>query len=147
MLVARVETGDCTGAAGRDAGEVGSGSGNRSSSEVVGRHYLSEARTAGRPCHLVPELPRAEQKPLDRVSLSTIGERLSAADIAAFLGNPHSRYPDGRMPETPSVPSLSSGAKREPSRTRGGESKSRFVGFAGSGCSGGAERPIPVKGV
>lgn len=55
-------------------------------------------------CHLVPELPRAEQKPLDRVSLSTIGERLSASDIAAFLGNPHSRYPDGRMPRLPVTP-------------------------------------------
>lgn len=55
-------------------------------------------------CHFVPDLPRAEQRDLDRVPLTGLGDRLSAGDIAAFLANPHSRYPDGRMPRLPVTP-------------------------------------------
>jgi cytochrome c551/c552 len=55
-------------------------------------------------CHFVPDLDRKEQQHLGQHSLATIADRMSAADIAAFLGNPHSRYPDGRMPRLPVSP-------------------------------------------
>src|SRR5262249_53769502 len=31
-------------------------------------------------------------------------DRMSAGDVAAFVGNPHTRYPDGRMPRFPVSP-------------------------------------------
>jgi cbb3-type cytochrome oxidase cytochrome c subunit len=52
-------------------------------------------------CHFLPDLPRAEQADLGRAPLTGLGERLPAADLAAFLANPHSRYPDSRMPRLP----------------------------------------------
>ncbi|MBY0523030.1 MAG: hypothetical protein K2R98_06510 [Gemmataceae bacterium] len=55
-------------------------------------------------CHQVPDVDRADQADLDRIPLSGLGDRMSAADIAAFLGNPHARYPDGRMPRLPVTP-------------------------------------------
>jgi glucose/arabinose dehydrogenase len=55
-------------------------------------------------CHLLPDAPRAEQPGLDRVPLTDIGDWLPAEELAAFLGNPHSRYPDGRMPRLPVTP-------------------------------------------
>jgi cytochrome c551/c552 len=53
-------------------------------------------------CHLVPDLA-VEDDP-ERVKLDSLGDRMSASDIAAFLGNPHARYPDGRMPRLPVSP-------------------------------------------
>jgi mono/diheme cytochrome c family protein len=55
-------------------------------------------------CHLVPDIPRTEQPVLNRTPLAGLGDRLSAADLATFLGNPHGRYPDGRMPRLPVTP-------------------------------------------
>lgn len=55
-------------------------------------------------CHFLPDLPRAEQPDLDRVPLIDIGDRLPAEELATFIGNPHSRYPDGRMPRLPVTP-------------------------------------------
>jgi mono/diheme cytochrome c family protein len=55
-------------------------------------------------CHFLPDVPRAEQPDLDRVSLTNISDRLPALELASFLGNPHSRYPDGRMPRLPVNP-------------------------------------------
>lgn len=55
-------------------------------------------------CHLVPDLGPREQKDLDRYPLVGLGDRLKAADLTSFLGNPHSRYPDGRMPRLPVTP-------------------------------------------
>lgn len=55
-------------------------------------------------CHFVPDLPRAEQKDLDRVPLIGLGDRLRSSDLATFLGNPSGRYPDGRMPRLPVAP-------------------------------------------
>lgn len=52
-------------------------------------------------CHPVPDLPASEQADLNRVPLHGLGDRMGAADLAAFLGNPHARYPDGRMPRVP----------------------------------------------
>jgi glucose/arabinose dehydrogenase len=52
-------------------------------------------------CHFLPDLPRAEQADLGRAPLTGLGDRLSPADLAAFLCNPHTRYADGRMPAVP----------------------------------------------
>lgn len=55
-------------------------------------------------CHFVPDIDRSEQKDLNRVGFTGLADRLSAADLVAFLGNPHGRYPDGRMPRLPVTP-------------------------------------------
>jgi mono/diheme cytochrome c family protein len=55
-------------------------------------------------CHFVPDVDHKEQKELDRRSLATVADHMSAADIVTFLGNPHARYPDGRMPRLPVTP-------------------------------------------
>jgi glucose/arabinose dehydrogenase/cytochrome c551/c552 len=55
-------------------------------------------------CHFLPDVPRAEQPDQERVLLSDLGDRLPAEELAAFLGNPQSRYPDGRMPRLPVTP-------------------------------------------
>jgi len=55
-------------------------------------------------CHFAPDVDRAEQSELNRTSLTTLGDRYSEADLATFLGNPHGRYPDGRMPRVPVPP-------------------------------------------
>jgi mono/diheme cytochrome c family protein len=55
-------------------------------------------------CHLVPDVPPAEQAELNRTPFIGLGDLLSASDIATFLGNPHGRYPDGRMPRLPVTP-------------------------------------------
>jgi cytochrome c551/c552 len=55
-------------------------------------------------CHFVPDIELKEQKNLGQRSLATVADRMSAADITTFLGNPHSRYPDGRMPRLPVTP-------------------------------------------
>jgi hypothetical protein len=55
-------------------------------------------------CHLVPDIDRAGQKDLDRTPLTGLGDRITAADLVTFLGNPHGRYPDGRMPRLPVTP-------------------------------------------
>jgi cytochrome c551/c552 len=55
-------------------------------------------------CHFVPDIGRSEQGHPDRVALDGLGDRMSADDLAAFLGNPHIRYPDGRMPRLPIAP-------------------------------------------
>jgi cytochrome c551/c552 len=52
-------------------------------------------------CHFLPDLPRAEQADLERLPLRGLGDRMRPADLAAFLENPHGRYPDGRMPRLP----------------------------------------------
>jgi len=53
-------------------------------------------------CHDLPET-EAESRH-GRTRLVGLGDRMSAADLATFLGNPHSRYPDGRMPRLPVTP-------------------------------------------
>lgn len=52
-------------------------------------------------CHFVPDIDRSEQKDLNRTPLAGVADRFSAADLVTFLGNPHGRYPDGRMPRLP----------------------------------------------
>lgn len=55
-------------------------------------------------CHFIPDMPRAEQKDLDRTPLRGLGDRLGGETLASFLANPHGRYPDGRMPKLPLTP-------------------------------------------
>src|SRR5205814_1288337 len=37
----------------------------------------------------------------ERISFTGLGDRMSSSDLVTFLGNPHGRYPDGRMPRLP----------------------------------------------
>ncbi len=57
-------------------------------------------------CHLVPDLDDARTETGDpgRLPLDGLADRLGAEDLAAFLANPHARYPDGRMPRLPLSP-------------------------------------------
>jgi mono/diheme cytochrome c family protein len=55
-------------------------------------------------CHLLPDLDRAAQPDLGRTPLTDLGDRFPADELAAILGNPHARYPDGRMPRLPVAP-------------------------------------------
>ena len=57
-------------------------------------------------CHHVPDISRAEQLDLDQWPLRRLGDRLRLQDLATFLGNPHVRYPDGRMPRLPVAPEM-----------------------------------------
>ena len=55
-------------------------------------------------CHFVPDIDRKEQKELGQIAFTGLADRLTAGDIVTFLGNPHSRYPDGRMPRMSVTP-------------------------------------------
>jgi glucose/arabinose dehydrogenase/cytochrome c551/c552 len=55
-------------------------------------------------CHFLPDAARASQTDLDRIPLLGLGDRFDREDLAAFLGNPRGRYPDGRMPCLPMPP-------------------------------------------
>ena len=55
-------------------------------------------------CHFVPEEPRKGQADLDRVLLRGLGDRMTPNALARFLADPHTRYPDGRMPRLPLAP-------------------------------------------
>jgi glucose/arabinose dehydrogenase len=55
-------------------------------------------------CHFLPDMDRKSQPDFDRTHLTNLSERLLSGDLAAFLGNPYSRYPDGRMPRLPVPP-------------------------------------------
>jgi mono/diheme cytochrome c family protein len=52
-------------------------------------------------CHFAPDVDVKEQPALGRTPLVGLGDRLPSGELAAFLGNPQSRYPDGRMPRLP----------------------------------------------
>jgi glucose/arabinose dehydrogenase/cytochrome c551/c552 len=64
--------------------------------------FMSVGCTA---CHLVPDIAEKDQRSNEHIRFSGLGDRMTGSDIAAFLGNPHSRYPDGRMPRIPLTPS------------------------------------------
>jgi cytochrome c551/c552 len=55
-------------------------------------------------CHFVPDVPRAQQSHLERWPLRGLADRLGGDALAAFLADPHGRYPDGRMPRLPLAP-------------------------------------------
>jgi cytochrome c551/c552 len=76
--------------------------------EVNGDHRAGRLAfiTLGCPaCHQLPDLSSAEQLSLGRFPLVGLADRMSVDDLASFLGNPHARYPDGRMPRLPMAPS------------------------------------------
>jgi mono/diheme cytochrome c family protein len=52
-------------------------------------------------CHFVPDIDRSAQADLGRSLLTGLDDRLPAESLAAFLQQPHIRYPDGRMPRLP----------------------------------------------
>jgi mono/diheme cytochrome c family protein len=54
-------------------------------------------------CHQVPDL-RGGQEDMGRTPLRGLADRMRPEDLAAFLANPHGRYPDGRMPRLPVAP-------------------------------------------
>ncbi len=55
-------------------------------------------------CHFLPEAAPSSQPDLGRTPLAGLNDRLPAEALAAFLTNPHARYPDGRMPRFPLTP-------------------------------------------
>jgi hypothetical protein len=62
------------------------------------RMFVSLGCTA---CHYLPDTDPREQPGFDRTSLTDLNDRLPAEELSAFLVNPLSRYPDGRMPRLP----------------------------------------------
>ncbi|WP_169981029.1 cytochrome c family protein, partial [Tautonia rosea] len=58
-------------------------------------------------CHLVPDQDQSEQPNRDRFGFEGLADRMSEDDLVSFLGNPHARYPDGRMPRLPVSPTES----------------------------------------
>jgi mono/diheme cytochrome c family protein len=70
-----------------------------------GNHRLGRREFLGigcAACHLVPDLDEPHDP--DRRGFVGLGDRLPADALAAFISNPHSRYPDGRMPRLPVSP-------------------------------------------
>lgn len=59
---------------------------------------LAFVKTGCAACHLVPDVDLKEQPVLGRTNLTGLAERFRPDDLAAFIVNPHGRYPDGRMP-------------------------------------------------
>ena len=62
------------------------------------RHFISIGCAT---CHHLPDAEETDTLNIGRTPLTGLKERLPADELAAFLGNPHSRYPDGRMPRLP----------------------------------------------
>lgn len=62
------------------------------------RHFVAVGCAA---CHFLPDEPREDQPVQDRIPLEGLNDRFGHAQLAAFLQNPKSRYPDGRMPCIP----------------------------------------------
>jgi len=79
-------------------------------------------------CHPLPDQRPEEQSGPRRLPLRGLGDRMSSAALAAFVTNPHARYPDGRMPRLPVTPEMArhiaaflllwSGPTKEPSSTQ-----------------------------
>jgi hypothetical protein len=57
-------------------------------------------------CHFLPDVDRSTQPDFGRTPLTGLNDRLPAEELAAFLGNPHTRYPDDRMPCLPVSPEM-----------------------------------------
>jgi len=62
------------------------------------RHFVAIGCAA---CHFLPDEAPEEQPVPDRIPLTGLNDRLGHAQLAEFLQNPKSRYPDGRMPCIP----------------------------------------------
>jgi hypothetical protein len=68
----------------------------------MGRRHFVSVGCAG--CHFVPDEAPEDQPVADRIPLAGLNDRIGHAQLAAFLGNPKLRYPDGRMPCIPVPP-------------------------------------------
>ncbi len=80
------------------------GEGERRAGAAPGDHRLGRREFVGAgcaACHFLPDMDRDEQPALDRIPIDGLHDRLSQAELVAFLQNPHARYPDGRMPRIP----------------------------------------------
>jgi mono/diheme cytochrome c family protein len=62
------------------------------------RHFVSVGCAA---CHFLPDEAPEDQPVQDRIPLAGLNDRMGHAQLAAFLADPKSRYPDGRMPAIP----------------------------------------------
>src|SRR6185436_5009658 len=67
----------------------------------VGRRQFINVGCAA--CHFLPDEAPEDQPVADRIPLTGLNDRMSHAQLAAFLADPKSRYPDGRMPVLPLV--------------------------------------------
>ncbi len=65
----------------------------------MGRRYFVSIGCAA--CHLLPDEAREDQPLQDRIPLEGLNDRFGHAQLSAFLKDPKSRYPDGRMPCIP----------------------------------------------
>ena len=86
---------------------LGPGAKERSPPEPAGDHRVGRRRFVElgcAACHFLPESQPTDQPALGQTPLSGLSDRLPAVALAAFLGNPHARYPDGRMPRLPVTP-------------------------------------------
>jgi hypothetical protein len=62
------------------------------------RHFVSVGCAA---CHFLPDEAADDQPVPDRIPLAGLNDKMGHAQLAAFLANPKTRYPDGRMPALP----------------------------------------------
>jgi mono/diheme cytochrome c family protein len=62
------------------------------------RHFVSVGCAA---CHFIPDEAPEDQPVSDRLPLAGLNDKMGHAQLAAFLADPKSRYPDGRMPAIP----------------------------------------------
>jgi glucose/arabinose dehydrogenase/cytochrome c551/c552 len=86
-------------------GKDGRADGSPAGDHRAGR--LAFIRLGCAACHFLPDVDAAKQADLGRVGLTGLSDRLPAAELAAFLADPHRRYPDGRMPRLPMPPAVS----------------------------------------
>ena len=70
------------------------------------RHFINNGCSA---CHFLPDAERKDQADFQRFAFTGLKDRMPAEHLAAFIGNPHGRYPDDRMPRLP----LTSDATRD----------------------------------
>jgi glucose/arabinose dehydrogenase/cytochrome c551/c552 len=90
------------------------GAGELKPSAAIGDHRLGRrdfVNMGCTACHHIPDIERAEQPDFDRYPLANtgLGDRLPPEALAAFIANPHARYPDGRMPRLPMKPETARG--------------------------------------
>ncbi|HYF00793.1 MAG TPA: cytochrome c, partial [Planctomycetota bacterium] len=110
-------------------------------------------------CHLVPDMDPDEQADLGRRPFADLAARWTAVRLAAFLSDPHARYPDGRMPALRLEPAqardlaayLLSGAPPAPEEPAEAEEggRERLVSRKCAACHPGLEGPstydVPMR--
>jgi len=115
------------------------------------RHFVSVGCAA---CHFLPDEAIEDQPVQDRIALGGLNDRMGHAQLAAFLQNPKSRYPDGRMPCIPtgatiardiaaflllwSKPAIAEAAPGEPVSPAELEAAAKRLGVSGLEAAGAA---------